>query len=437
MSVGAKVIGAGCPVCSNDRVLVGYNDLSTTNPKLAEEWLNEKNYILPNEITSGSQKKVWWKCSICNFEWEATVVSRNNGNGCPRCAKEKQTSFPEQVIYYYVKKVFPDAINGDIHLGRELDIYIPSKKVAIEYDGGKWHQDVERDLEKNYICKSEGITLYRIRENDCPILSDLNNVYVIHYNNNRELEIAIKDIISRVSSLEIDVCIDRDRTDIYGTYIVADKNNSLQITNPELLVEWDYDKNKMLSPTHLSAGSNKKAWWICDKGHSYEKSISAKVKGIGCPICHGNVILKGFNDFETWCRENNSENLIAEWDYEKNTECKPTTIGKGYRNIVWWKCPQNHSYQSYVYNRTKGVGCPYCAGKKTLRGYNDLETLNPNLTKEWNYDRNILKPYEVTLGSNKKVWWKCFKEHEWEATISHRTRGRGCPYCAGKIRIEK
>lgn len=56
------------------------------------------------------------------------------------------SSFPEQAIYYYLKKHFPDAINGDREClaGKELDIYIPSCKFAIEYDGQTWHKDIKR-----------------------------------------------------------------------------------------------------------------------------------------------------------------------------------------------------------------------------------------------------------------------------------------------------
>ena len=88
-------------------------------------------------------------------------------------------------------------------------------------------------------------------------------------------------------------------------------------------------------------------------------------------------------------------------------------------------------------NRAKGNGCPYCAGKKVLSGYNDLQTVNPTLAKEWNYEKNEgLTPAEVMPNSNKKVWWKCQKGHEWQAVISNRNNGNGCPYCAEQYAIK-
>ena len=85
--VGQKT---GCPFCSNKKVLQGFNDLSTSNPLLAEEWNYEKNSgLLPSQVLAGTHKKVWWKCKS-GHEWEATVSSRSNGgHGCPYCANQK------------------------------------------------------------------------------------------------------------------------------------------------------------------------------------------------------------------------------------------------------------------------------------------------------------------------------------------------------------
>ena len=61
---------------------------------------------------------------------------------------------------------------------------------------------------------------------------------------------------------------------------------------------------------------------------------------------------------------------------------------------------------------------------------NNLEVTNPKLASEWNYEKNgDLKPSQVTASSGKKVWWRCIKGHEWETSISHRSKGSGCPHC--------
>ncbi len=63
---------------------------------------------------------------------------------------------------------------------------------------------------------------------------------------------------------------------------------------------------------------------------------------------------------------------------------------------------------------------------------------NPQLMAEWNWEKNIgFDPRKLTVGSNKKVWWKCNKGHEWQAAISDINRGNGCPQCYAEKRNSK
>ena len=198
--------------------------------------------------------------------------------------------------------------------------------------------------------------------------------------------------------------------------------------NRELMKYWDYEKNKDLDLDKLTIGSSKIAWWKCEKGHSYDARIKRKnYEKIICPICTNHRVLKGYNDLATTNPE-----LLKEWDFTKNT-ISPYDITSGAEKMIWWICPKKHSYQSLVCNRKKGVGCPYCDGKKVLVGYNDLATTHPEIAKEWNNEKNgNLKPTDVTAGSHKNVFWKCKNNHEWMAVIKERKRGLNCPYCSNK-----
>ena len=58
-------------------------------PNLAIDWHPTKNGSLtPYDITAGSGKKVWWKCHVCGYEWEASVCNRARGRGCSYCSKK-------------------------------------------------------------------------------------------------------------------------------------------------------------------------------------------------------------------------------------------------------------------------------------------------------------------------------------------------------------
>ena len=77
----------GCPICSGNQVLAGFNDLATVNPELAKEWHPTKNKgKSPSQVMWGSPSKVWWLCNKAQHEWQASIASRNNGTGCSSCA---------------------------------------------------------------------------------------------------------------------------------------------------------------------------------------------------------------------------------------------------------------------------------------------------------------------------------------------------------------
>jgi hypothetical protein len=69
-----------------------------------------------------------------------------------------------------------------------------------------------------------------------------------------------------------------------------------------------------------------------------------------------------------------------------------------------------------------------------LSDTNNLKVLYPELAREWHPFKNgQLTPDKVTPCSNKKVWWKCNKGHEWQGVIGNRNyKSSGCPYCAGR-----
>ncbi len=429
-TINSRNNGIRCPYCSKRYAVKGVNDLQTVNPALANEWHYEKNNgLTPMDVTPNSDKKVWWKCKK-GHEWEAIIGSRNRGNGCPVCNSERNTSFPEYAIVFYLKKYGLETIHSYKEKGYELDIYIPSRKIAIEYDGYLWHKDkTKQDLIKNNKCVKDGIKLYRIREG-LPLLNDSSIDYVVQ-RNQEDLSKILKLLLSEITETIVDVDLKRDAVAIENLREYTEKGNSLLFTNPEIAKEWNYEKNGNLKPEHFAANSHKKVWWKCSKGHEWQATIKDRNNGNGCPYCSSKIVLKGFNDLQTV-----NPTLSKEWNYEKNTGLTPVDVTPSSNKIVWWKCIQGHEWQASIADRNNGRGCPYCAGKKVLKGYNDLQTLNPTLAKEWNYKKNNgLTPMDVAPNSHKKVWWKCNKGHEWQAIIGNRHKGNGCPICRKEKRL--
>lgn len=121
--------------------------------------------------------------------------------------------------------------------------------------------------------------------------------------------------------------------------------------------------------------------------------------------------------------------LVSEWS-EKNLPLTPDDITFGSNKKVWWKSACGHEWQTSVKARSNGEKCPICSGARVIAGINDLATLEPLLEKQWS-EKNKIKPTEVSIGSHKKVIWRCEKGHEWETAVKSRTINKtGCPYCS-------
>jgi hypothetical protein len=116
----------------------------------------------------------------------------------------------------------------------------------------------------------------------------------------------------------------------------------------------------------------------------------------------------------------------------------PNEVSYGSIAKVIWECDKGHSWTATPNKITQkdSSGCPYCANQKVWVGYNDLKTFFPELSEEWNYSKNgEITPDKITVHSNKKVWWLCPAGHEYQATVTHRTRSSrrgGCPFCVNK-----
>ena len=125
--------------------------------------------------------------------------------------------------------------------------------------------------------------------------------------------------------------------------------------------------------------------------------------------------------------------LIAQWHPTKNY-LKPEEVRRGSIKKIWWKCPvaEDHEWEASPNNRTGTIkrGCPCCASHKIVLS-NCFKTTHSKLAEQWHPNKNgNLTPFIVYAYSNKKVWWKCSVDHEWQAVIANRTKGQGCPVCS-------
>lgn len=143
--------------------------------------------------------------------------------------------------------------------------------------------------------------------------------------------------------------------------------------------------------------------------------------------------------------------LAKEFHPTKNGNLKPSEVAEYSNKKVWWFLPYDDpvtgkhfdfEWEATPNSRSSGIGCPFLSNKKLYPGFNDLQTRNPDLAKEWHPTKNgNLTPKDVLSACNKRVWWyypyndphtgKHF-DFEWEATVNNRNKGSRCPYITGR-----
>lgn len=216
------------------------------------------------------------------------------------------------------------------------------------------------------------------------------------------------------------------------------KSNNYSIMNIHLWIKLNNKQFKILSNEYHGNKTNLK--WLCLKdgcGEIFEASWHTIDRGDNCPFCAGKQV--GLSN----CLNIIHPNLANEFHPTLNGILTSFNITHGSNKKVWWQCGKNpkHIWSSTIINRVNGNGCPYCAGQLPNEDYN-LLIANPELCKEWDYNKNKKKPEEFCPNSNKQVYWKC-KEcgYEWQANICDRNKGKGCSKCykpsKGEIKIDK
>lgn len=125
------------------------------------------------------------------------------------------------------------------------------------------------------------------------------------------------------------------------------------------------------------------------------------------------------------------QELMGLWS--PNNTLDPFVQTAGSAKKVLWVCPLGHEWSARILNIKHGSRCPYCSGRKVLPGFNNLQTTDPDVAKLFDKERNAVDLMFVSIGSNKKYWFKCENApHSYEAEPYRIKDGRRCSYCAGK-----
>lgn len=219
--------------------------------KTHEEFVNEiQNIFNGNIVVLGqyiNQKtKIEFYCNMCGNKWSAVPMSiLKTSTGCPACANK--------IIR---KKLITKNIASS---GRFVELY-PELAKRFDYDKNE-HIDIMDLSPKSgqYVWWKCDVCNYSWKDKVANIVNHKGNCPKCYRDNMTNNVIAYR----------------------------LNKNGSLADHYPDLLNEWDYEKNIDLNPNEVLVKSNKKVWWKCQKcGREWPAKIAKRTAGEGCPHCY-------------------------------------------------------------------------------------------------------------------------------------------------------
>ena len=406
------------------------------NKKLMLDWDFNKNQNLgldPEKLTCGSKKEVAWKCCK-GHEWKESIQRRNSRYKCPYCSGK----WPIKGITDFATK--SSTLMNEWNFSKnkiQPDEILPNYSKKVWWICEKGHEWQATPNNRNHgtgcpICSKEASTSFP----EMALYYYFKKCFQVE--NRKKIEGKEIDIYfpTLMFGIEYDgkfyhkssEVLERDKNKT--EFFKKRKINLMRIKEAD---HTEYVKNENTLYIKIDANYEilniavQKILEYINEQYGIDINIDVNVKKDRIEI---------LNLYKSVKKENSitmkNPSLAKEWNYIKNGNILPEHFDYNSGHAVWWICEKRHEWQASIYSRNVGNGCPYCAGQKVLKGFNDLTTLAKNIVQEWNYQRNTELPEFFTPKSDAKVWWVCEKGHEWQAAIKNRVNGNNCPYCANK-----
>lgn len=362
------------------------NKLPVIGGRLKEEWVGEDengNPVSMQEISCRSEARVKWRCSHCGREYSKPVYKKvMMGEMCSSCLKD-HTPFPCLYLFCGLRQVWPNTIR-DYHAygdernrrGMPFNLYVPEIGLLLDYFPGLSQSAADRLKLKEAAVREHGDTYLQIFNTGrlYPVYREgLIADHFFESDQRKRLAVCIKvltyilesyghhvDEVSQVSILRA----------VWEAQMDTGQERSLPVLFPELMKEWDAEKNQGLDPMKIRPSSSVKVWWKCIKcGYSWMASVSSRVNGrTRCKRCgwawsekkllapSGHLLVSGCNDLASAYPA-----LAAEWDTEKNGVA-PDQVKVSENVRRFWKCPVcGNEFQTRVYARIHyRTGCRKC-----------------------------------------------------------------------------
>ena len=388
-------------------------------PELVAQW-SSKNEQPPESFSAGSHKKVFWVCSK-GHEWEAKIDGRvRTGSNCPYCSG--RFAAPGETLF----DLFP-SLETEWDYGKNiLDPLIlhpgtPKKAHWICSNGHTYEKSIRSRTVDGITCSEcnsfgfnfpdKAKTWHPKNDKTPNQVSQASGRKVLWFCQHGH------EWLAQVASRRKTGCP-------YCAGQKVSETNNFLAKFPEKALYWDFSKNAQ-APEEVASQTNKRFWFKCVNGHSFDSKLSNIANGKWCPFCSNQKVGYGNSLADT------NQTLAAEWHPKKN-KITAKEITAGSNKKAWWICEKGHEWEANIASRNSGNGCPYCSNR--LAGYgNSLADHSAHLLHEIDFNRSNVDPTKIPAGSAQKLWWTCDRGHSYEAPVRRRTMtGSGCRFCSAQ-----
>ncbi len=407
----------GCPKCAQ-------KERTIRQTKSHSEFVSEVLKINPHITITGqyinSHEKIECRCNNCGYIWQPLAWDLIHGTGCPQCARTS-TSFMEQIILQALRYVFgkDEVLSRDTQaIGMELDIYLPSFKLAIEPGSWTWHKDtLDNDRLKRNKCSNAGIlliTLYDSYNSDTTPFVD--NCYVYKSDLGSEtdhgsLRVFVEHVLELINSPYVFETKEWEEIESIA-YLKSRKPTTSDFINKLIPL------NNKVTIIGEYRGAKIKIKCKCNScGYEYYASPHHLLHGEGCPRCYGHI-KKTITVFRNELYNINPNiTVLSECYTNNNTKMSVRCTICG---CVW---------VARANNLLHGTGCPECAKKRVAESHRlTHEQFLTKMVDKGNQNTIIIGTY---INSKTKIKCKCKNcGFEWESTPNSLLQGHGCKICA-------
>ena len=268
--------GRGCPFCTGQKVLVGFNDFATQNPHL----LGEVDGWDPATVTAGSGRKLKWRCALGHV-FVAPPHQRTGGSGCPYCLSQK------------LLPGFNDLATKHPSVALMAHGWDPTTVFAKSDKKRMWKcaEDHSYSMAVKHMALGSGCPIC-LNDQIVPGINDLSTTHpkiaaqadgwdptTVSYGTTRSFN--WKCELGHVWPATVSSrTYKKSGCGVCANQLVLVGFNDLQTLNPVLASqahEWD--------PQTLTISSGKRRKWICEFGHVWSSSVAGRTSGRGCPSC--------------------------------------------------------------------------------------------------------------------------------------------------------